>query len=465
MNPFLNPISGLPFLKYFLFDTGRIKRLSPKDMDKHRNKSLRKIVKYAYTVPLYHKKYREANIHPDDIKEISDIEKLPFVTRKDIDDNYPDGIVPEGYNKKKAQLLNTSGSTGKPVSFFTDFKTMAESVPITIRGWQMYKLNWRKSRFAYILNYGTNSLYNVHSISKNVIHSNVNSIIPLKNHQYFDILAPLKIIIKKLDEFKPDFIVSNPDTYYHLAFLKNKGYGKNINPKILATGGSILDINTRKYIQDSFGCNMHELYGSVESSSVISIECFKRCWHIQHDYYHIEAVDENGHSVEPNKKGKIVLTRLYGKGTPFVRYTGLDDTIMLSSDYKCDCGLNSPIFKGGIEGRPSLHNIILKDGRLIPAPLFSFVPIILKELKTMKIKQYQIIQKNIDEIGILIEIDENLRNIGPSIGMIFDKIEEAYKNIVGPDVKLSLKEVKKIKISKDKPFSNVISYVKPEDVY
>jgi phenylacetate-coenzyme A ligase PaaK-like adenylate-forming protein len=82
MNPFLNPLTGLPFIKNIIFDPGRLHRLNHKQMERYRDKVLRKTVKYAYTVPLYNKKYKDAGVHPDDIKGIENIIKLPFVTKK-----------------------------------------------------------------------------------------------------------------------------------------------------------------------------------------------------------------------------------------------------------------------------------------------------------------------------------------------------------------------------------------------
>ena len=58
MNPFLNPSIAIPFLKNYIADTYRIERLSSKGLEKYRNKAFRKIVAYAYTVPLYKRKYK-----------------------------------------------------------------------------------------------------------------------------------------------------------------------------------------------------------------------------------------------------------------------------------------------------------------------------------------------------------------------------------------------------------------------
>ena len=116
MNPLLNPWISLPLLKGYFFDPGRLEKYDKKQMQKYRDKAFKKILKYAYTVPLYHKKYKKAGVHPSDIHGIKDIAKLPFISKKDLVENYPDGLLPVGYNDKKVFTISTGGTTGKPVS-------------------------------------------------------------------------------------------------------------------------------------------------------------------------------------------------------------------------------------------------------------------------------------------------------------------------------------------------------------
>ena len=130
MNPFLNPKIALPLLKNYVFDPGRLKRLNTEQLNKYKNKAFRRIVKYAYTVPVYHKKYKQSGIHPNDIKGIKDITKLPFISKKDFVDNFPDGLLPLDYNKKNSNVVSTSGSTGKPVSFYVDFPTLSKALSL-----------------------------------------------------------------------------------------------------------------------------------------------------------------------------------------------------------------------------------------------------------------------------------------------------------------------------------------------
>jgi len=166
--------------------------------------------------------------------------------------------------------------------------------------------------------------------------------------------------------------------------------------------------------------------------------------------------------VNSGVRGHIILTRLFGKGTPIIRYSGMDDWITLLPYYECDCGLSTPIIKNGVEGRISAQ-IFLPDGRVYPAASFESVSLVLNALKTSKIIQFQTVQNKIDDIEILIVIDNYLRDVGPSVDFIFKKIKEAYEKKCGPNVKISVKEVKEIKSPKGKPLPLAISKVKPED--
>ena len=62
-------------------------------VDEIRNVQLERLkwtLKHAYdNVPHYRQKFDEAGVHPDDLKQLSDISKFPFTTKQDLRDNYP----------------------------------------------------------------------------------------------------------------------------------------------------------------------------------------------------------------------------------------------------------------------------------------------------------------------------------------------------------------------------------------
>ncbi|MCX6670968.1 MAG: hypothetical protein NTX92_03505, partial [Euryarchaeota archaeon] len=120
MNPFLNPVSGIPLLKNYLFDTRRLNTNSPEKIRKSQNKALLRTLRYADTVPLYHKKYAAAGLCLQDIHGIEDITKIPLVSKQDLVDHFPNDILPPNYKRQNAHLVSTSGSTGKQVSIYTD---------------------------------------------------------------------------------------------------------------------------------------------------------------------------------------------------------------------------------------------------------------------------------------------------------------------------------------------------------
>ena len=77
------------------------------------SKKLVDLVNRVYgTVPFYTEKMKAMGLEPGDIKEIEDINKLPFTTKEDLRANYPFGLLavpPE----KVARVQGTSGTTGK----------------------------------------------------------------------------------------------------------------------------------------------------------------------------------------------------------------------------------------------------------------------------------------------------------------------------------------------------------------
>ncbi len=75
---------------------------------------LRWSLRHAYdNVPMYRTKFDAAGVHPDDLKDLSDLAKFPFTLKSDLRDNYPFGLfaVPR---EQIMRIHASSGTTGKP---------------------------------------------------------------------------------------------------------------------------------------------------------------------------------------------------------------------------------------------------------------------------------------------------------------------------------------------------------------
>ncbi len=454
MTSITNPVVAYHLLKGYFVEENRVRRDSIKKINRYRDKSFRKIVRYAYNVPIYRKKYKDAGIHPDDIKGIADIKKLPFITRDDFRKNFPDGIVHPSFDRNKAHLVSTSGSTGQPVSIYTDSYTIIKALFGFLRELKEYGVNWRKTRMSIIVDLTPESAEEAY-LNQTVM-PYLGKIFSFKNLQILHVGEEPEALIKKLDEFKPEFLGGYPGVLRALAVLKRQGYGKNVNPEVMSSSGAVLDDYTKKYIEDTFNAKIYDVYGSTEAGPV-AFECRMGNYHIHSDLVHLEFIDEEGNDVVSGEPGHVVVTKLYGTGTPVIRYMGMDDILTLI-DKKCGCGINTDIISR-VGGR-RVDAIILPNGRVIPPLSITGIPgEVMKKFGTDKVKQFQIVQENLGEMNVFIVIDEELRDVGPSVEKIFDEINKECKKKVGEEINVNIAEVSSIKKEGNLPPSVVISKV------
>ena len=87
MNPLLNPIFFSRLLKSYITDPSRLKRYTNEKLVRYQLVQLKKIVNYAYKVPVYRNKYKNMGAHPRDIKSINDIKKLQLIKKEVIKKN------------------------------------------------------------------------------------------------------------------------------------------------------------------------------------------------------------------------------------------------------------------------------------------------------------------------------------------------------------------------------------------
>ena len=97
-----------------------IETMSREEMKALQSEKLVKQVKHVYENVAYYKKLMdEKGVTPDDIKSIDDLHKLPFLTKADLRDAYPYGLLATPLSEC-VRIHSTSGTTGKRVvAFYT----------------------------------------------------------------------------------------------------------------------------------------------------------------------------------------------------------------------------------------------------------------------------------------------------------------------------------------------------------
>ena len=169
MNPFYNPIFLSKIFNRYLFNINRLTKFNEKELNHFKDKALRNIIRYAYSVPLYHDKYKKAGIHPSNINKIKDIEKLPLITKEHIKKYYPNGIISSKIKKEKLLEISTSGTSGKKLAIYQDMYDVVQWFFNHIRVLREHEINWRKDRLTIIADLTPHTIENGFILSKVLI--------------------------------------------------------------------------------------------------------------------------------------------------------------------------------------------------------------------------------------------------------------------------------------------------------
>ena len=172
----------------------------------------------------------------------------------------------------------------------------------------------------------------------------------------------------------------------------------------------------------------------------------------------------DGKPVKSKEPGKMIITKLYGLGTPIIRYNAVNDIVAPLYE-KCDCGIPGLLIDR-IYGRDDLALFFSNGRALLPSSISEIHGRILYELKTNKVKHTRIIQKDLKNLEIQLVIDKKLDKDKASSEEIFSILVDGYHEKVGKDVNIDVKQVKKINRNEphiqtkiDKSSFKIVKYV------
>jgi len=429
----MNPLSKLIFMARLGVHGRRARRRQwqpPAVIRARQDRDLRAMVRFAVDrVPMYRERYRQAGIDPGDIRGLDDLPRLPLITKQDLVDAWPDGLLPEGMDPDEALVLGTSGSTGRPVHIHLDVARSLPSLALLFRVADAAGVRLRGDRIANIVDVEG---------SRVAVEKRLAEYLPLMMGHRLSIPSSLELhaTAERLEAFRPDAIMSYAGVLRGLAALKADGAMPSVRPRILGSTGEVLDDHTRRYIEHGFGCEVFDGYASTEGGN-LAFEChLHRGMHVNFDVNYVEIVDVDGVPCPPGVAGTVVVTRLKVAGTPVIRYAGTGDVATLLPD-PCPCGRSLPLL-GRVEGRRA-DQIHLPDGRIHHA--FSFTdPVqgVLVTLPAERIRQFQIIQESLQLIRLLLVEGAEPE---PAFTEIAARLRQAYEPLVGPSVEVRVEPV------------------------
>jgi phenylacetate-CoA ligase len=316
--------------------------MKPVDLQKLQLARLKTLVDRVYRSNRYYKeRLDKAKVTPASIKSLKDIEKIPFLTKQDLRNYYPFGLVCTPLDDI-VEVHASSGTTGKPVvGPYTrnDLDLWAE-----VMARSLYANGVRKSDVMQNA-YGYGFFTGAHGFERGAerIGAMVLTIGSGNTERQIDVMR----------DFGTTVLGCTPSYSLHIAEVAaEKGLDpkKDFKLRLGTFGAESWSDSIRKSIEDRWGITACEHYGLTEviGPGIVS-ECSEKHLHINADVFYPEIIDPNtGETLEYGNEGELVFTTLTKEAFPALRFRTRD--LAMITDEECSCGRSLPIMSR-IKGR------------------------------------------------------------------------------------------------------------------
>ena len=287
-------------------------------------------VKHVYeNVPYYKKLMDEKGVTPDDIKSTDDLHKLPFLTKSDLRDAYPYGLLAKPL-ADCVRIHSTSGTTGKRVvAFYTqhDIDIWDDCCARAITAAGGTKEDVCHVAYGFGLFTGGAGLnggsHKVGCLTLPMSSGNTERQIQFMRDLGSTILC-----------CTPSYAAYIGETLHEMGLTPD-----DIKLKAGIFGAEPWTEEMRREIEKSLGIKAYDIYGLTETSGPgVAFECSEQTgMHINEDNFIAEIIDpDTGEVLPEGSKGELVFTSITKEAFPLLRYRTRD--ICVLSRKKCSCG-------------------------------------------------------------------------------------------------------------------------------
>ena len=307
-----------------------IETMPVEEIKRLQSEKLVKQVKHVYeNVEYYRNLMDEKGVKPEDIKGIEDLHKLPFLSKADLRDAYPYGLLAKPL-ADCVRIQSTSGTTGRRVvAFYTqnDINLWEDCCARAIMAAGGTKEDVCQVAYGYGLFTGGAGLNG-------------------GSHRVGCLTLPMSSgnterQIQFMMDLSATIICCTPSYAAYIGeALKEQGYKpEDIPLKAGIFGAEPWTEEMRRNIEATLGIKAYDIYGLTETSGPgVAFECCEQSgMHINEDHFLAEIIDpETGEVLPEGEKGELVFTALDKEAFPLLRYRTRD--ICVLSRKKCSCG-------------------------------------------------------------------------------------------------------------------------------
>lgn len=307
-----------------------IETMPTEKMQALQSEKLVKQVKHVYeNVPYYRELMDKQGGKPEDIHGIEDLHRLPFLSKADLRDAYPYGLLAKPL-KDCVRIQSTSGTTGRRVvAFYTqhDVDLWEDCCARAIMAAGGTEEDVCQVAYGYGLFTGGAGLHG-------------------GSHKVGCLTLPMSSgnterQIQFMNDLNATILCCTPSYAAYIGeTLKEQGYSpEDIPLKAGIFGAEPWTEEMRQNIQNTLGIKAYDIYGLTETSGPgVAFECSEQTgMHINEDHFLAEIIDpETGEVLPEGEKGELVFTALDKEAFPLLRYRTRD--ICVLSRKKCSCG-------------------------------------------------------------------------------------------------------------------------------
>ena len=293
------------------------------------NEKFLKQVRHVWdNVPYYREKMEAKGVTIDDIHSIDDLHKLPFLTKADLRDAYPYGLMGKPLSEC-VRIQSTSGTTGKRVvAFYTqhDIDLWEDCCARAIVAAGGTKEDVVHVSYGYGLFTGGPGLNG-------------------GSHKVGCLTLPMSSgntdrQLQFMTDLGSTILCCTPSYAQYLAeSIYEKGIRDQIKLKAGIFGAEAWSEDMRRDIENKLGIKAYDIYGLTETSGPgVAFECCEQTgMHINEDHFIAEIIDPDTEEVLPlGSKGELVFTAIDKEAFPLLRYRTKD--ICVLNRQKCSCG-------------------------------------------------------------------------------------------------------------------------------
>ena len=306
-----------------------IERASRDQIRAWQDERLVKQVRHVYeNVPYYRNLMDKKGVAPEDIRSVDDLHKLPFLTKDDLRDAYPYGLlaVPRS---EVVRIQSTSGTTGRRVvAFYTqhDIDLWDECCARAIVAAGGTSEDVVQVSYGYGLFTGGAGLNG-------------------GSHKLGAMTLPMSSgnterQIQFMCDLGATILCCTPSYAAYLGeSIRERGLQDQLQLKAGIFGAEAWSEEMRRDIEDTLGIKAYDIYGLTEISGPgVAFECEAQTgMHINEDHFIAEIIDPNTGEVLPEgEKGELVFTCITKEAFPLLRYRTRD--ICVLSREECPCG-------------------------------------------------------------------------------------------------------------------------------